>query len=196
MTEGEIVMRKTILAFAVALAACNVAPAAAMEMALVQTQTPPPSCDGLDHRSDFDFWVGEWNVYGPDGSLAGTNSIRKSQGGCLIEEHWSGASGSTGFSINYFDPLQSAWRQTWLSAGTYIDYTGGLNEEGAMALEGEIFYQQSGSRFSFRGLWTPNEDGSVTQHFTQYNPATENWDVWFTGRYVRQESDPNAHSGE
>jgi hypothetical protein len=164
--------------------------------ALSQSPQTPPSCDGLEHRADFDFWVGEWNVYGPDGQFAGTNSIRKSQGGCLIEEHWSGAGGSTGFSMNYYDPLQESWRQVWMSAGAYIDYTGGLNDDGAMVLEGEIFYQQRSDRFPFRGVWTPNDDGSVTQHFTQYDPDADTWNDWFIGRYVRQEDDPNAQSGE
>jgi len=189
-------MRDSIYVIAAVLSASFAQPAVSMGLNLVQTQTPPPTCDGMEHRADFDFWVGEWNVYAPDGSFAGTNSIRKSQGGCLIEEHWTGASGSGGFSTNYFDPLRRVWRQTWFSSGAYIDYTGGLVADGAMSLEGEIYYQQNGDRFPFRGLWTPNEDGSVTQHFTQYNAEAESWDVWFTGLYVRQENDPNTHSGE
>lgn len=168
----------------------------AAPLADAQTAPPPPSCETMDQRSDFDFWVGEWNVYTPDGTFAGTNSIRKTQGGCLIEEHWSGAQGTTGFSMNYFDPLLGQWRQIWMSAGAYIDYTGGLNDSGAMALEGEIFYHQSGDRYPFRGVWTPNDDGSVTQHFTQYDAEAESWTVWFTGRYVRQENDQDAPSGE
>lgn len=179
-------MRRTLLAVAGLLAL-------ALPAALAQT---PPGCEGLEHRGDFDFWVGEWTVHGPDGQLAGTNSIRKTQGGCLIEESWSGAGGSSGYSMNYYDPLQDAWRQTWMSAGVYIDYTGGLNDDGAMALEGEIYYHGNSNHLPFRGLWTPNDDGSVTQHFTQYNAETGSWDVWFTGRYIRQENDPDTHSGE
>lgn len=180
-------MRRTLLATAGLLA---------LAVPAALAQTAPPGCDGMEHRGDFDFWVGEWNVYNPQGQLAGTNSIRRTQGGCLIEEHWSGLRGGRGFSMNYYDPLEDAWRQTWMSAGAYIDYTGGLNDDGAMALEGEIFYHGNGNRVPFRGLWTPNDDGSVTQHFTQYNAETESWDVWFTGRYVRQENDQDTHSGE
>ncbi|WP_421790405.1 hypothetical protein [Hyphobacterium sp.] len=156
----------------------------------------PPSCNGMAHRGDFDFWVGEWNVYSPDGTLAGTNSIRKTQGGCLIEEHWSGASGSEGFSMNFYDPLTGQWRQVWMSSGIFIDYSGGLDADGAMALEGEIHYHANDQRFGFRGVWTLNEDGSVTQHFTQFDAAEEVWTDWFIGRYVHQEDDPNTQSGE
>lgn len=181
-------MKPIIAASLCALAATSVTSAA-------QTGAPP-GCDGLEHRDDFDFWIGEWDVHAPDGTLAGTNSIRDTQNGCLIEEHWSGAQGSSGFSMNYYDPLTQAWRQIWMSASVYIDYSGGLNDDGEMALEGEIFYHAQGNRYPFRGVWTPNADGSVTQHFTQYDAEGDTWNTWFTGTYVRRQADPNAHSGE
>lgn len=152
---------------------------------------PPPGCSG-EHADDFDFWVGEWNVYAPDdGPYQGQNSITKAHGGCLVSEHWTGSSGGPGESMNIYDPLIGAWRQVWVSAGVFIDYTGGLNEEGAMELTGEIYYDGTGQRAPFRGVWTPQEDGSVRQHFQQQGPEGE-WSDWFVGIYVRQEGDPRA----
>ena len=55
-----------------------------------------------------------------------------------------------------------------------------------MKLEGEIAYQTGGTRAPFTGEWSLNADGSVTQHFEQYNPETDAWDDWFTGVYVRK----------
>tara|TARA_R110002072_G_scaffold111456_3_gene239577 strand:- start:604 stop:1173 length:570 start_codon:yes stop_codon:yes gene_type:complete len=156
-------------------------------------QQAPPGCSDVDHAGDFDFWVGEWNVYGPTGQLAGTNSITKRHSDCLIVEEWTGASGTTGTSMNFLDPEVDAWRQVWMSANTFINYTGGLNVEGAMVLEGHItnFGPNGAQSAPFRGVWTPNDDGSVTQHFTQYDAANDVWNDWFIGRYVRQEDDPN-----
>ncbi len=37
------------------------------------------ACCTENHRA-FDFWVGTWQVTNPDGSLAGTNTIVKSEG--------------------------------------------------------------------------------------------------------------------
>ncbi len=143
-------------------------------------------------HDDFDFWVGEWNVYAPDsGPYQGQNSITKTQGGCLITEHWSGASGSSGESMNFHDPLMGAWRQVWVSPGNFIDYTGGLDASGAMQLTGEIYYPGNGTRAPFRGVWTPQADGSVRQHFEQAD-ADGNWVDWFIGIYVRQDGDPRA----
>lgn len=165
--------------------------AALLATSAASAQTPPPACTS-DIHDDFDFWVGEWNVYAPDdGPYQGQNIITKVNGGCLILEDWSGASGSTGDSMNYYDPFAQAWRQVWVSAGAVIDYTGGLDETGSMALTGEIFYPANGVRAPFRGSWTPQADGSVRQHFEQQG-SNGAWAVWFTGIYVRQENDPRA----
>ena len=78
----------------------------------------PPSnpCQNEDVYGDFDVWVGTWNVYAPDtaegpGAYQGLNRISKTNGGCLILEDWTGASGATGDSMNFYDPLAQAWRQ-------------------------------------------------------------------------------------
>ena len=144
--------------------------------------SPPPPCASEPYHA-FDFWIGEWTVTDPaTGQLAGTNSIQPQENGCLLVERWSGAGGSSGQSYNYFDPGKKVWRQLWISASSVIDYEGGLNQVGAMVLEGKIHYR-NGTSFDFRGTWTPHDDGSVTQYFQQYNPDTRSWDDWFTGLY-------------
>lgn len=169
--------------------------AAAPAVPAMAQPAPPPGCVE-DVHDDFDFWVGEWNVYAPDGGpYQGHNSIVKTHGGCLIAEHWQGARGSAGDSMNFYDPLIAAWRQVWVSRGAFIDYTGGLDETGAMVLEGEIFYPGRGTRAPFRGTWTLLEDGTVRQHFQQQD-AEGNWADWFVGIYVREEEDPRAAEAE
>jgi len=174
-------MKKIILA---AAAAFSVGAAQAQS---APAQTPPCS-DTVFH--DFDFWLGEWDVYGPNGKLAGTNSIRKEEYGCLLTEHWTNAGGQTGQSYNFVDLATGKWRQVWVSAGATIDYSGGLNDKGEMVLEGTIGYGagQPGNGAKFRGAWTPNEDGTVTQYFQQYDDARKEWTDWFKGTYKRKDS--------
>ncbi|WP_299950068.1 hypothetical protein [Hyphomonas sp. BRH_c22] len=148
-------------------------------------QTPPPSCSSEAHHA-FDFWLGAWEVTDTSGNVAGDNVIAAEEGGCLLVERWTSASGGTGQSYNYLDPATGKWRQLWVSKGAVIDYSGGLTETGSMKLEGEIAYQSSGKTAPFTGEWTLNRDGSVTQHFEQYNADTDSWDDWFTGVYVRK----------
>lgn len=151
--------------------------------------TPPPPCVG-DAYHQFDFWVGEWSVAATNGQFAGTNSITREEGGCLILETWTSANGTTGQSYNYYNPDAQKWRQVWVSAGALIDYEGGLTDAGSMELVGTITYHATAQSAAFKGEWTPNADGTVTQHFEQYNAETEEWGAWFTGIYTRK--DPEA----
>ena len=125
-------------------------------------QAPPPVCEQEDEYHAFDFWIGDWDVVVNDSTRAraGTNSIRPLHRHCVLEENWTSAQGGTGSSMNYYDPTTGRWRQIWLAASYLIDIEGGLNDDGAMVLEGEIrsFVQKASS--PFRGTWTPIEDGA------------------------------------
>jgi hypothetical protein len=143
----------------------------------------PPCAGQAEPYRDFDFWIGAWTVTDPDsGARLGRNVITRTQEGCLLLEDWSGASGSRGFSMNFVDPATGRWRQVWHSPGFTIDLEGGLDDTGAMALEGSIVYQADGRQAEFRGRWTPHSDGSVTQSFLERAPGGD-WTPWFTGLY-------------
>ncbi|MCA8901594.1 MAG: hypothetical protein KDA53_10115 [Hyphomonas sp.] len=165
--------------------AAQAAPAPQPAAAATPAPAPPPPCS-TDEYHDFDFWIGEWDVFGPNGAQAGINSIQPAESGCLLIEHWTNTGGGTGQSYNFYDPGIGKWRQLWVSAGAVIDYAGGLTETGSMLLEGEIRYHGAGGTANFTGEWTPNEDGSVTQHFRQQNAETGDWSDWFIGTYVRK----------
>jgi hypothetical protein len=49
--------------------------------AMSQTPPPPKPCSTAEHRQ-FDFWVGPWDVFAPDGKKAGDNRIEAIDGGC------------------------------------------------------------------------------------------------------------------
>ena len=180
-------MRVSFLAPVLFLTACTGLPSGSGEagqVAVTQSAAPPPSCGGEAYHQ-FDFWIGDWDVYDTAGNMVGTNSIQPAERGCLLIEHWTNTAGGTGQSYNFYDPRISEWRQIWVSAGSVIDYSGGLTESGSMKLEGEIHNRTAGVA-PFTGEWTLNADGSVTQHFQQQNPETGEWSDWFVGRYVRQ----------
>lgn len=157
-----------------------------------EQQTPPkPVCESMKNFNDFDFWLGDWNVYSNDENrqLQGTNSITKHHKNCLIIENWTNLQGGTGSSMNYYDAVEDQWRQLWVAGGYSIDYTGGLNESGAMVLSGKINYYSTGKSQAFRGTWTPLADGSVRQFFEQQDPESQEWAVWFDGLYVKTASE-------
>lgn len=179
--KGEIMNR---VSWAAALAAVTMSFSASAQNA----STPPSPCTGEAGFSDFDFWVGEWAVYtnDDDRNLVGHNSITKHHGDCLIKESWQSETGGGGFSINYYNSVRKEWRQVWVANGYSIDYTGGLNDDGAMVLEGAIYSYVQDVETPFRGTWSPQDDGSVIQHFDVFDPESQQWTVWFEGLYVRR----------
>ena len=142
-------------------------------------------CKHRDEFSEFDFWLGEWDVHTANGSFAGKNRIEKAQAGCVLIENWVSVTGVPGMSMNYFDISSNEWVQVWSGAGgTQIVIRGGLGDEGLL-LEGQINYVANGTSAPFRGLWTPLPDGRVRQFFEQSNDGGETWVSWFEGFYTR-----------
>ena len=144
-------------------------------------------CEHDASFSEFDFWVGEWEVHGPGGQLAGTNSIQKEERGCVLLEHWANAAGGTGQSINYVDKITGEWVQVWnAEGGSQINIRGGMTDEG-MRLVGTLHTIGAGTTVPFRALWTLLPDGRVRQLFEQSTDNGETWTTWFEGFYTRKE---------
>ena len=119
-----------------------------------------------------------------DGAVAGTNRISREELGCTLIERWSGASGGTGTSLNYFDPVSGNWVQHWVGVGVIIDIAGGLRD-GSMRLSGHVHYIGNGQTKPFRGTWTALDDGRVRQFFEESQDEGESWQTWFEGFYSR-----------
>ena len=74
-------------------------------------QNDQNNCEGKKY-AEFDFWVGQRNVYNTDGVLVGTNNILKLQENCVIQENWvSKSSPSKGTSYNYYNKTDDSWNQ-------------------------------------------------------------------------------------
>jgi hypothetical protein len=146
-------------------------------------QGAAPPCSSPEHRA-FDFWIGEWNVAGADGKLAGTNSIQRELGGCVLHERYATARGYVGESFNVYDASRQLWHQTWVdSAGLLLVLEGGVRA-GNMVLEGQTM-DPGGKSTKHRITWTPGADGSVRQ-FWETTDANGEWVVAFDGRYTRR----------
>lgn len=131
----------------------------------------------------WDFWLGSWRVTDPQGALQGTNDITRAPSGCGMIENWTSAQGGRGTSFNVYDATRGTWTQLWASPGVVIRLEGTADEHGAIRTEGEIAYGKTRVVHPFRGVWTPNPDGSVTQEFFEQDPATKAWSQWFKGVY-------------
>ena len=149
------------------------------EAANVKEASDKSGCNSPESKA-FDFWIGHWNVYDPNGEIAGTNRIDKTVNGCLLVENWSGAKGGSGKSFNYYDANTRKWRQVWVAA------SGSLNLQGdfvgnAMHYTGETTGLNGVTQESL--TFTPNPDGTVRQLWRQSPDGGNTWRVVFDGLY-------------
>jgi len=116
-------------------------------------QSPPTACMQDSHYDDFNFWIGDWDVYDSKNNLVGTNFIEKKFTNCLVTESWLSSNKIPGFSTNYYNPVTKQWVQRWVSNGVIAEYAGGLVDD-SMVLEGTIYYHATKIKAPFKGTWT------------------------------------------
>jgi len=167
---------------ACALAALGFAVPARAQSAPAQPIVKLGPCDGLEFRQ-FDFWVGDWDVFTPDGQLAGTNRVERILGGCVISESWSGSKGTNGKSFNVYSAADQKWHQTWVdSQGTLLELAG-TYEDGRMVLEGDS-PAANDNPLRNRITWQKLPDGRVRQHWQVSADGGEKWTDAFIGLYT------------
>lgn len=159
-----------------------------------EVETPPAASGSACRAAEFhqfDFWIGEWDVTS-GGQPAGTNSIRRVHGGCVLQETWQGAGegGISGGSYNIYDQASGRWHQTWVdSSGTLLQLDGGL-EDNSMVLSGRSPASDGDGKTLHRITWTPNADGSVRQLWEASPDDGGSWNVLFDGLYVKRAAQP------
>lgn len=149
-----------------------------------QTNSNCPCCTTT--LQQFDFWVGDWMVYDTTGNKVGENSISKIENNCALVEHWKGAQGGTGTSMNYYDKTDKTWNQLWIdSKGSILKLKGQL-KAGKMVLRSELQKGQKIDWYYNQITWTPNKDGSVSQLWEVYNKQDQLLNTLFLGIYKKQ----------
>ncbi|HQV01296.1 MAG: hypothetical protein JNK61_05950 [Bacteroidia bacterium] len=85
----------------------------------------PCTNDTMYHQ--FDFWIGNWEVYNPKNTKAGDSKISSILDQCVILEEWKSANKQNGVlfegkSFNTYNASTKQWQQTW------VDNVGGCTE--------------------------------------------------------------------
>src|ERR671913_368838 len=89
----------------------------------------------------FDFWIGDWEVYGLNGKKAGDSRIELILDSCIIFENWKSINGGyAGKSFNTFNATTNQWQQTWVdNIGGSTEYLDGRLEEKKMIFQTKPF---------------------------------------------------------
>ena len=118
------------------------------------------------------------------GKLVGRNRVTSEELGCVIVERWRGANGTTGQSLNYYDPAARRWKQRWAGLGVVLEMDGGLQGD-AIVLEGPLQNLVNHRTTLLRGTWTKLPDGHLRQQFVESDDGGKSWKPWFDGYYTR-----------
>ena len=157
---------------------------------IATAETPPGRCDELPAGGALDFWLGVWEVSGPDGTTVGTNRITATLGGCAVQEHWTGTDGVEGRSLFYLHSWLGQWRQVWITAhpqqpGAVKEKRQVMRFEGpGIRFRGEIMVSPE-HYVQDRTTLTPLPDGRVHQLIQWSNDDGRTWQTSFEGWYRR-----------
>lgn len=153
---------------------------------------PPrlPACDTLGH-AQFDFWLGEWDVFPNLKDPAKAPQVARSRierlyAGCAVRENWMPLKGAGGGSLNSYDPASGRWHQTWIgSQPGRVEFEGGLAGT-AMVLTG--FWagvNGPGKDALIRMTYSPIDANTVRQHGEQSTDHGLTWTTNFDFIYRR-----------
>lgn len=148
-----------------------------------QTKQKAP-CSG-EKYAEFDFWVGNWNVYDTKDKLIGTNKLIKMQSNCVMQENWESKIGpSRGTSYNYYNKTDDSWNQVWVDNSGYSLVLKGNLVDGKMVLTSDLVTTEKGNYYN-RITWSKKEDGSVTQVWEYINEDGKVLSEAFRGIYKK-----------
>jgi hypothetical protein len=129
---------------------------------------------------DFDFWVGDWDVFDA-GSPIAANSTTVARArvdlildGCVLREDYQGTDGHKGQSFTIFDGSRKVWHQSWVTNRGELLLIEGRIEHGTMVLSGE----DRAKGVLVRGAWKP-EKGTVRETAATSPDGGKTWTPWF-----------------
>ena len=156
----------------------------------LEAQKTPCNTDPVYRQ--FDFWIGEWDVYAKNGKKAGDSKIDLILDSCIILENWKSANVSQGVyyagkSFNTYNSTSKQWQQTWVdNAGGSTEFLEGRLENNKMIFQTKPF-QFSKDTVAVRRLTFYNLDvNKVRQHGEISKNGGRTWSTEYDLEYRRK----------
>lgn len=162
--------------------------AAGMSTAFAQTQASlPKPCSTIPEYRQFDFWLGEWEVYGINGNQAGQSRISMILDSCIILEEWTGGRGYAGKSFNSWNAVKRQWQQTWVdNVGGSTQYLRGTGEAGKIIFFADNEIAPDGKTFRRKLSFYKLSNDKVRQHGERSNDGGQTWTTEYDLEYRRK----------
>jgi hypothetical protein len=162
-------------------------PAAAQQKKKFTASTSKgPPCSSTAHHA-FDWWVGDWDVQTPKGTVAGENKVERILDGCAFRESWKAADGSEATSLTSYDAPGGRWTQAFVDSLGMVLILEGEVKEGKMTLSCTR-YGPRGSSTLNRVTWQKVDADHLRQRWEQSTDEGRQWTLLFEGLYTRKKS--------
>ena len=148
---------------------------------LAQIKKP---CNSKEYKQ-FDFWVGNWNVYDSKNKLIGKNKVVRMDNACAIQENWNSMVGaSKGTSYNYYNATDKKWHQVWIDNAGGSLVLKGHYKNNKMILRSTLITGKKGDYYN-QITWFKNSDGTVTQLWELLDKQLTSFNEIFRGTYKK-----------
>lgn len=170
------VMSSRAIAIVITIATTCGAPAIA--------QQPPRRCNTPEHRQ-FDFWVGNWDVFDRGGTTKVADvRVEAILDGCVLKEDYADPDGLHGSSFSSFDVTTKRWQQTWVTDRGQLLVINGERQGHAMVFAG---WRHDGPKeVLVRARWIPDGAG-VRETAETSNDNGKTWTPWFDLDFRRKQ---------
>lgn len=148
-------------------------------------------CSGPEFRQ-FDFWLGEWEAFNPQGQKAGDSKISLLLDSCTILEEWTSATIQKGLrfagkSFNSYNSQKKGWQQYWIdNTGSITEYFNGHYENNKMIVETNNARINDSTHLIQRMTFTNLGRDKVRQHGENSNDGGKTWQTSFDLEYRRK----------
>lgn len=157
----------------------------------IQNLAAQKPCSRPEFRQ-FDFWIGDWEAFGKNGSKAGDSKISLILDSCVILEEWTSASFQQGLryagkSFNSYNAASKQWQQTWTdNTGNTTEFLRGEGSDGKIIYYADKVAGPQGKNFMRRLTFTKLSDDKVRQFGEMSNDEGKTWIAEYDLEYRRK----------
>jgi hypothetical protein len=179
-------MRNRRIAILLACASALTLPLAAQDPLLQQAKEATEPCLHPDKHPEYrqlDFWVGNWDVFGRTGAKVGESHVELILKNCVVLESWTDQAGSSGKSLNKYDPAAGKWEQFWVEDNGVTTYFTGEAGDGEMRYVHE-HKLKDGRTLTRHMTFTKLPEGKVRQFSQRSVDGGKTWITEYDFTYV------------
>ena len=155
---------------------------------LVKIKKSFSPCSFQLESQQFNFWIGEWKVYNPQGQQSGTSKIDQILNECVILENWTDYFGNKGKSFNFYNSTTKEWQQTWVDdKGGTTEFINGTYIDNAMRFQSSRPIVNGAGKNGIRRLTFFNVNKNEVRQLGEISIDNGNsWTVEYDLKYVRE----------